>query len=130
MQALSLPFHIGIDGRVATATTYPEVVTDQLIDNLMTNFNERVMRTFYGSDLQRALFDPTDELMRADAAQQVAERIQAWTPRVVLNGIEFKKDDLRPSMIFVDVAYQVGPFDEARQLRMPVSAFLSEETEI
>jgi len=130
MQALSLPFRIGIDGRVATSTTYPDIVTGQLVDNLMTNFNERVMRTYYGSDLQRALFDPSDELVRSDAAQQVAERIGDWTPRVVLNGVGFTLDDLRPGMVFVDVSYRVGPFDEARQLRMPVSAFLSTESEV
>lgn len=130
MQAVKFPFRIGLDGRIATATTYPEIVRGQLIDVLMTNHTERVMRAQYGSNLQAALFDPADELVRSDAASQVAKRVATWTPRVLLQSVRFFEDQLAPGVLMVDVSYKAGVFEEARQLRMPVLAFLSEESEV
>jgi phage baseplate assembly protein W len=130
MKALHFPFSIDIHGGIATATTYAEVVRGQLIDVLMTNFDERVMRSNYGSNLAAALFDPTEELVQVDAAQQVAQRIGTWTPRVTLLQVRFDRDPLQPGKLFVTVSYKAGPLDEARQLRVPVSEFLSEETPV
>jgi phage baseplate assembly protein W len=130
MQALRYPFQIDINGHVAVATTYPEVIRGQLIDVLMTNNNERVMHPNYGANMEAALFDPTDELVRADAAQQVSERIGTYSPRVNLRGVRFSDDNLQPGKLFVDVVYSAGAFDEARALRVPVANFLSEETQV
>jgi len=130
MRAFQYPFQIDVQGRIATTSTYSEVVRGQLIDVLMTNFNERIMRPVYGSNLGAALFDPTDELVQVDAAQQVLTRINQWAPRVNVRRISFERDGLQPNKLFVTVDYQAGPSDQARQLRVPVSEFLSEETPI
>jgi phage baseplate assembly protein W len=130
MQALTFPFQIDVYGHVAVATTYPEVVRGQLIDVLMTNQNERVMRPRYGANMEAALFDPTDELVRADAAQQVSERVTSFAPRVNLRGVQFSADPLQPGKLFVNVVYSAGAFDEARSLRVPVANFLSEESPV
>ena len=130
MKAISYPFTIDVQGRLGVATTYDQIVKGQLIDVLMTNFMERVMRPTYGSDLRSALFDPTDELVRGDAATQVATRVGQWAPRVILQSLKFKDDDLQPGTVFVDVLYRVGVFDQATQLKLPVSRFLTEESVI
>jgi hypothetical protein len=130
MQALQYPFGLSSTGAIAVATTYPEVVKNQLIDVLMTNFLERAMRPNYGSDLRSALFDPTDILERSDAAKLVSERIDAGTPRVILVSLKFVLDDTKETTVYVDVKYRVGAFDQATQLRFPVSAFLNQESEI
>jgi phage baseplate assembly protein W len=130
MQALQYPFGLSPTGSIAVVTTYPELVKNQLIDVLMTNFLERAMRPSYGSDLRSALFDPTDILARADAAKVVAKRINDFCPRVILQGVKFLLDDTQQSTVFVDVSYHVGSFDQATQLRFPVSAFLNSESEI
>jgi len=130
MKALQYPFGLSPTGSIAVVTTYPELVKNQLIDILMTNFLERAMRPNYGSDLRSALFDPTDVLARGDAAKLVAQRINDGTPRVVLQSVKFVVDDMQQSTVFVDVQYRVGSFDQATQLRLPVSAFLNSESEI
>jgi len=130
MRALKFPFSIDTNGHVATADTYEQVVRGQLIDVLMTNFSERVMRPVYGSNLGAALFDPTDELVQADAAQQVVQRVNQWAPRVVLRKVGFSSEALQPGKLFVTVDYSAGAFDQSRQLRLPVSEFLSEETPV
>ena len=130
MKALKFPFQIDINGRVATVDTYEQVVRGQLIDVLMTNFSERVMRPVYGSNLEAALFDPTDELVQTDSAQQVIQRVNMWAPRVVLRKVGFSSEALQPGKLFVTVIYSAGTFDQARSLRLPVSEFLSEETPV
>lgn len=130
MQALRYPFQIDINGHVAVATTYPEMIRGQLIDVLMTNENERVMRPTYGANMAAALFDPADELVRADAVQQVTERVTTFAPRVNLKGVQFQVDHLQPGKLFVNVIYSAGAFDEARSLRIPVANFLSEESQV
>lgn len=128
MRSLSMPFHIDVNGHVATTSTYADVVQGQLVDVLMTNQLERIMRPEYGCDLQRSLFDPADELVRSDAARQVMQRIQQFAPRVTMRTVRFTTDTLKPGTVFVDVTYQAGAFDEVRALRMPLSAFLDQET--
>lgn len=130
MQALQYPFSLSPTGSIAVTTSYADLVKNQLIDILMTNFLERAMRPNYGSDLRSALFDPTDVLARSDAAKLVAQRINDGTPRVILQSVKFVLDDTQPSSVFVDIQYRVGAFDQATQLRMPVSAFLNQESEI
>lgn len=128
MEALSLPFHIDVDGRVATTKTYANVVEAQLVDVLMTNHVERIMRPDYGADLQRALFDPSDVLVRSDAARQVMARIQQWAPRVTMHTVRFSNDINKPGELYVDASFKASAFDEVRSIRLPVSAFLTEET--
>jgi phage baseplate assembly protein W len=128
--ALKYPFSVDVNGHVATVNTYAQIVRGQLVDVLMTNFDERVMRPAYGSNLAAALFDPSEELVQVDAANQVIQRVNQWASRVVMRRVAFSTDTLQPGRLFVDVDYQAGAFDEARSLRMPVSTFLSEETPI
>lgn len=130
MKALMFPFQIDVNGHVATIDSYADMVRGQLIDALMTNWNERVMRPQYGSNMQGALFDPTEELVRLDAASQVLQRINSCAPRVVMRSVQFTSDRMEPGKLWVDVLYSAGAFDEARALRLPVSWFMSEETEV
>ena len=71
VRALTFPFRIVPGGTLATTSRYEEIVRAQVIDGLMTNLGERVMRPNYGCDIQAALFDPSDELVRLDAASQI-----------------------------------------------------------
>jgi phage baseplate assembly protein W len=130
MRALKMPFHVDLNGRVATTTTYADLVQSELVDVLMTNQMERVMRPTYGADLQRSLFDPSDELVRSDAARQVMTSIQHWAPRVNMRTVRFSDDKLKPGAVFCDVTFQAGAFAEVRALRMPVSPTLDQETPI
>lgn len=130
MKALSYPFHIDNNGRVATTDSYAEIVKAHLVDAIMTNFHERVMRPDYGCNVQAALFDPSNELVRSDASQTVMQRVQQWAPRVVMRDIQFETDPTRGGAVFMRVSYQAGTFDEARTLHLPTSTFMSEETPV
>lgn len=128
MKALSMPFHIDIHGSVATSVNYADIMQGQLVDVLMTNQLERVMRPEYGADLQRSLFDPSDELVRSDAARQVMQRCQQYAPRVTMESVRFSLDSMRPGQVYVDVSFRASAFDEVQAVRLPVTPFLNEET--
>ena len=59
----------------------------QVIDALMTNLGERVFRPRYGCDIQAALFDPTDELVRRDAAGQIKNRLEQLVTRAIVRSV-------------------------------------------
>jgi len=130
MKALLFPFQLDLNGRVATTDSYPEVVRGQLIDVTMTNNAERIMRPSYGANMRSALFDPAEELVRADAARQVMERIQQWAPRVTMQSVTFTTDKLYPGQLVVDVLYRAGPSDEVRSLKLPTLAFIDQESQL
>lgn len=130
MKALLYPFQIDVNGHVATTEDYGQVVRGQIIDVLVTNYNERVMRPSYGANLQGALFDPSEELTRSDAANQVSQKIGQWAPRVLLNYLTFRLDPSTPAGVWVDANYRAGPLDNGTSLRFPVSNFLSTESQV
>ena len=130
MKALRFPFQIDSHGSVAATESYPDIIKGQVIDVLMTNYNERAMRNLYGANIQAALFDPGDELVRRDASNQVADALKSMAPRAVIRGVAFNIAPLRPGVVYVDVSYSAGVFDEARSIRLPTSWFLSEDTEL
>jgi phage baseplate assembly protein W len=130
MKTFRHPFSIDVQGHVATTDNYAEIVRGQLVDVLMTNHNERAMRARYGSNLQAALFDPSDDLVRSDAARMVMESIQQFAPRVIIVSIQFSLDPSKPGIVWADVVFRSSAFDEARALRIPVLNFLSEETPV
>ena len=82
MRAIPFPFRVAPGGAIATTTVYAEIVRAQVIDGLMTNLAERIMRPNYGCDVQAALFDPSDELVRRDAAGMLKNRLQQLRPSV------------------------------------------------
>ena len=119
-KAISFPFRI-VSGNVASTTTYDEVVRAQTIDALMTNQGERIMRPRYGCDIQAALFDPRDELVRKDAAGTIRRRLESFAPRVFVQSIRI---ELPPGSTRVDVVivYRASRFGSDIGLRVPISA--------
>ena len=96
MKALNYPFILAPGGQFQLTSTYEQLVRAQVIDALMTNQGERVMRPNYGCDIQAALFDPSDELVRRDAAAVIRDRLQRFVPRCVVRSATIVIDPLRP----------------------------------
>jgi phage baseplate assembly protein W len=127
MKALSFPFRVGTDGAIATTNDYNQIVRGQLIDALMTNFGERVMRPRYGSDAQAALFDPTDELQRQDAAGLIKAAVARLVPRVLVENVTLQIGEtigqgVDPGTIVFDIRYRPTPYADSTNLAVPVAS--------
>lgn len=118
--AISFPFRIAPDGRIALTRTYNEVVRGQVIDALMTNFGERVMRPRYGCDIQAALFDPTDELMRKDAAGLIKGKLEQLVPRAIIRSVTLT--EAAETTIYITVVYRPTLYATDTQVSVPISS--------
>ena len=121
MRAFLYPFSIGPNGGLATTTNYIQIVRGQIIDALMTNQGERVMRPLYGSDIQAALFDPQDELVRHDAATIIKERLQVYSPRAEVMVVEVRPGG-STAVVEIRVVYRTAQFDQPQEVMVPISS--------
>ena len=87
MRAFTNPLTIN-GGTINSTDVYGRIVQDQVIDAVITNARERVMRPDYGANLQGSLFDPSDKVVRADMARAVQQRLEVLTPRASIDSVE------------------------------------------
>jgi Bacteriophage baseplate protein W len=130
MRAISFPFRFSAYQGVALAATNEEIVRGQVIDALMTNQGERVFRPRYGCDIQAALFDPRDELVRRDAAGIIRKRLEDLVPRCIVRSctVEAPVDS---TILFVNIIYKPSVLAADVSVSVPVdagSSFFQEHT--
>jgi hypothetical protein len=130
MKGIDFPFRFDADGIVLTPS-YPYVVRAQIIDAIMTNFGERVFRPHYGSDFQAALFDPSDELVRRDAASMIKRRLQQLVTRAIIRSVTVEIPDItnqtvfgpaEPGMVIVNIVYRPSLYATDTVLALPVAS--------
>jgi hypothetical protein len=122
MQAIKFPFSVSNGQTVQSTSSYEEIVRGQVVDALMTNQGDRVSRANYGCDIQSALFDPSDELVRADAGAYIKDKLQRFVPRCVVNSVRIESPDNEAGVIYISVAYQTSVYQNEQTLRVPVSS--------
>ena len=128
MKALAVPFRF--TGKAVQATdNYYEVVRAQVIDAVMTNQGERVFRPRYGCDVQSALFDPRDELVRRDAASVIKRRLESMVPRCFVRSVEIVAPGAN-SDLYILIRYRVSTIANEIELSIPVpsSEFFARST--
>lgn len=126
MRALKFPFQVGTDRRIATTVSYPDIVRGQVIDALMTNLGERVFRPRYGCDIQAALFDPVDELVRRDAASQIKARLEQLVTRAIVRRVTVEEGT--PGTVVITIVYRSALYATDTVLAVPVaSEFLTRQ---
>lgn len=122
MRALAFPFRLSPGGKMADTADYAQIVRGQVLDGLMTNLAERVMRPNYGCDIQAALFDPSDELQRRDAAGQIRTRLQQYVPRCNVRSVKLEIARDAPQLVYITVVYRPTMFSTDQTLQVPVSS--------
>lgn len=122
MKALKFPFSVAHNRSIDDTTSYEEIVRAQVIDALMTNRGERAFRADYGCDIQAALFDPSDELVRADAGNAIMQRLQQLVPRAVVVSVEVQSPDNQQAVVYVNVVYRPSVFQGEQTLRIPIGS--------
>jgi len=58
-----------------------------LLQLLLTNPGERVMLPNFGTPLRRLIFEPNDPTLLQQARDMIAQSIENWEPRIVVNAI-------------------------------------------
>ena len=126
MKALMFPFRLNTAGQLSMTTSYNEIVRGQVIDAVMTNLGERVYRPRYGCDIQAALFDPVDELVRRDAASQIKQRLSALVTRAIVRRVTVEEGN--PGTVVITIVYRAALYSTDTVLAIPVaSEFLTRQ---
>ena len=127
MRALSFPFTINPSGGLQETATYEEVVRGQVVDALMTNQGERVFRGRYGCDIQAALFDPSDELIRRDAAAQIKTNLERLVTRCIVRQCSIELGT--PGTVNITIVYRPSLYATDTSVTIPTSSeFLSRQS--
>ena len=130
MKAFQFPFSLDRSGGLATTTSYDQVVRGQVIDALMTNQGERVMRPRYGCDLQAMLFDPEDELVRQDASSRVMSKLSNLVTRAIVRNVGISIQGRTADTVFeptsgsviVSVSYRSSLYGTDTTVSVPTSS--------
>ena len=125
MRAIGFPFQLDPTGKINECRTYDDVVRGQVIDAVMTNQGERVMRPRYGCDIQAALFDPGDELVRRDAGSFIKDRLESFVSRSFVRSVKISLGDSvlgYEGVVYVDIVYRSTPYATDTSLTIPVSS--------
>lgn len=122
MRALTFPFSVSSNRNVSETSSYDEIVRGQILDALMTNQGERAFRADYGCDIEAALFDPSDELVRADAGSFIMQRLQRYVPRAVVITVDVRSPDAEPGIVYIDIVYRPSVFQGNQTLTVPISS--------
>ena len=122
MRSIRYPFQFNSRGRVQETLSYEDVVRCQVIDALMTNQGERVMRPRYGCDVQAALFDPSDEMVRKDGASMLKQRLENFVTRAIVREVQFDIIPTEPNVVLITVKYRPSLYATDVSLTVPVSS--------
>lgn len=120
MRAIHYPFQFGPRGEIMECISYDDIVRGQVIDALMTNLGERVFRPRYGCDIQSALFDPQDDLVRMDAAAFIKTKLAGLVTRATVRSVSIDVNE--PAVVKIMVVYRSTPYSTDATLIVPVSS--------
>ncbi len=125
MIAIDFPFRFS-EGSLSVTDNYRRIVRALLIDALMTNNRERIMRPDYGADIQSFVFTNMEELRLADTAELIKRRVEAviargdLPSRIVIESVTVEKSPTRSSTVVISVIYRPNSYDDPEALEFEV----------
>ena len=89
-----------------------DAIRADLLHLLLTNKGERLYLPDFGSDLQKYIFEPNDDITHEDIRNNLNETIDRYIPNLTINSIEFKNNDIE-ELIMVEITFTVtdGTFE-------------------
>lgn len=86
---------------------------------LSTSLQERVMNPDYGSELNRFLFEETNQGLISDIKSTVSDAILHHEPRILLNEVKLDNSDLENGLILISINYTVDATNNRYNLVFP-----------
>lgn len=99
---LSFPMRLNNKGGLKMSTTSAmdfSHIEESIIQILNTYVGERVMETYFGSDVSSHIFDPTDESAYSLIKHEIMEALVEYEPRIEVSteDIEITSDSSEPT---------------------------------
>lgn len=90
---MSFPFRQGTTSFPETATD-AELIRQSIMQILLTQKGERVMRPDFGSSVMRYIFENNTALLTQQVRMEVFSSISRWEPRVLVQNVEVERNDV------------------------------------
>ena len=78
-----------------------EAIKADLLHLLLTNKGERLYMPDFGSDLKKFIFQPNDSITHSEIKDNLNQTIKMYIPNLVVDSIDFKKNDIEELIIVV-----------------------------
>jgi hypothetical protein len=107
------------DGRLAYPTL-AESVRQMIEVILRTRPGEQLMRPEFGAGLENLLHEPNTLTTRARMRDLIADSLERWERRILVDRIDVREVADRPSHVRVEIGYRVRRTGAAEQLGVTV----------
>ena len=104
---LQYPIKESPNGLLASMSDVNQIKADML-QLLLTNPGERVMLPTFGVPLRRLIFEQNDTTLEVTAQGMIAQALQEWEPRVIINQIVITSKFNPNELNFMDDHTQVS----------------------
>lgn len=86
---------------------------------LGTAKGERVMRPEFGSSIHDFVFAPNNATTHGLLEYHVRDALTFWEPRINVDNVDVRADDLNPNRVMIDIGYTVKATNDSRNLVYP-----------
>jgi phage baseplate assembly protein W len=86
---------------------------------LATAPGERPMRPEFGCAVHEYVFAPADASTAGDIAYAVRVALERWEPRIELEGIDVRFDEVDQGTLYIQISYAVRGTNDPRNLVFP-----------
>ncbi len=122
IRGFAFPFRLTPTGGVQLVEG-PDKLRQNVVQLLLTDIGERVMRRDYGGGLRALVHDPNNDALRAIVQHQVGKAFVKWESRAQLQQIAIDPH-AEMGTFWADVAFVARPNLVPTSVRVPIGAGL------
>lgn len=97
---------------------------------LATAPGERPMRPEFGCAVHDYVFAPADASTAGDIAYAVRVSLERWEPRITLDDVAVRFDEVDQGVLYIDIRYEVRGTNDPRNLVFPFYVIPPHDEEI
>ena len=125
-RGVAFPMRVNATGGLALVSSDEEIAESiRLI--LGTSPGERPMRPDFGCPIHNHLFGSVDASMIGMLGYEVTNSLALWEPRIEVTDVVVSPDESQPSLLYIDITYQVRDTNDPRNLVFPFYVIPDEE---
>lgn len=128
VSAVGVPFSVNTTGGIQAATTPEQIAGQRIIDWLLTNPGERLMRPGYGAGMQTYLFEDSEDPAILEKARTILSTLPSVVPGINVVAVSIDPDPIDPSQLNVVVSFTVQPRSQINTINATLNGSVTQET--
>src|SRR5262245_42561707 len=125
-RGIAFPMRVNATGGLALVSS-DEEITESIRLILGTSPGERPMRPDFGCPIHDHVFGSADASMIGLLGYEVRNSLALWEPRIDVIDVIVHQDESTPSLLYIDITYEVRDTNDPRNLVFPFYVIPDEE---